>query len=193
MKNINKATLSTEDRKTFFRLFIPLLDFTNQKYEINEYLSEDLRMGRPDTQELKEVADVLWANPETIDEYIEATEKQFGLEEDDRRLLEGWRHPVSGRFILERHLSYGSVFIDTENTETMKVYLVKGLTEPWSEMLADFRPPILLRATLIPFGNCIISDGLVYPHNIIFGSGAKSDFKDFYMHAKQNGKIITSL
>ena len=192
MKNIIKATLSTEDRKTFFRLFIPLLDFTNQKYEINEYLSEDLRMGRPDTQELKEVADVLWENPETIDEYIEATEKQFGLEEADRRLLEGWRYPVSGRFILERHLSKGSIFIDAENTETMKVYLVKGLTEPWSEMLADFRPPILLRATLIPFGNCIISDGLVYPHNIIFGSGAKSDFKDLYMNAKQNGKIITS-
>ena len=192
MKNINKATLSPEDRKTFFRLFIPLLDFTNQKYEINEYLSEDLRMGRPDTQELKEVADVLWENPETIDEYIEATEKQFGLEEADRRLLEGWRYPVSGRFILERHLSKGSIFIDAENTETMKVYLVKGLTEPWSEMLADFRPPILLRATLIPFGNCIISDGLVYPHNIIFGSGAKSDFKDLYMNAKQNGKIITS-
>lgn len=192
MKNIIKATLSTEDRKTFFRLFIPLLDFTNQKYEINEYLSEDLRMGRPDTQELKEVADVLWANPETIDEYIEATEKQFGLEEADRRLLEGWRYPVSGRFILERHLSKGSIFIDAENTETMKVYLEKGLTEPWSDMLADFRPPILLQANLIPFGNCIISDGLVYPHNIIFGSGAKSDFKDLYMNAKQNGKIITS-
>ena len=61
------------------------------------------------------------------------------------------------------------------------------------EMLADYRPPILLQATLIPFGNCIISDGLVYPQNIIFGSGAGSDFKDFYMNAKQNGKIITSL
>lgn len=190
MNNTNKATLSPEDRKTFFRLFIPLLDFTNQKYEINEYLREALHMGRPDVQELKKVADVLWANPETIDEYIEATEKQFGLEEDDRRLLEGWRHPVSGRFILERHLSKGSVFIETES---LNVYLVKGLTDPWREMLADFKPPILLQANLIPFGNCIISDGLVYPQNIIFGSGAKSDFKDLYMSAKQNGKIITSL
>ena len=192
MSNTNKATLSPEDRKTFFRLFIPLLDFTNQKYEISECLIDDLRMGCPDKEDLKEVADVLWANTEAIDEYIEATEKQFGLEEQDRRLLESWRLPVSGRFILERHLSKGSVFIDAENTETMKVYLVKGLTEPWSDMLADFRPPILLQATLIPFGNCIISDGLVYPHNIIIGSGAKSDFKDFYINAKQNGKIITS-
>ena len=99
-------------------------------------------------------------------------------------------YPVSGRFILERHLSKGSVFIETES---LNVYLVKGLSNHWSEMLADFRPPILLKATLIPFGNCIISDGLVYPQNIIFGSGARSDFKDYYMHAKQNGKIITSL
>ena len=111
MSNTNKATLSPEDRKTFFRLFIPLLDFTNQKYEINAYLSEDMRRGHPDMQDLKEVAAVLWANPETIDEYIEAAEKQFGLEEQDRRLLESWRLPVSGRFILERHLSKGSVFI----------------------------------------------------------------------------------
>ncbi|SCX33802.1 hypothetical protein SAMN02910436_02969 [Ruminococcaceae bacterium P7] len=193
MSNTNKATLSLEERKTFFRLFIPLLDFTNQKYEINEYLSEDLRLGNPDTQDLKEVADILWANLETIDEYIEATEEQFGLDECERRLLESWREPITGRFILERHLAKGSVFIDTEDTEIMKVYLVKGLTEPWSEMLADFSPPIFLKATLIPFGNCIISDGLVYPHKIIFSSGARSDFKDFYMNAKQSGKIITSL
>ena len=190
MSNTNKATVTSEDSRTTYRLLIPMLEFKHQKYEINEYLSEDLRMGCPDMQELKEVADVLWANLETIDEYIEATEKQFGLEKQDHRLLESWRHPVSGRFILERHLAKGSIFIDTES---LNVYLVKGLTEPWSEMLADYRPPILLQATLIPFGNCIISDGLVYPQNIIFGSGAGSDFKDFYMNAKQNGKIITSL
>ena len=190
MGNTNKATLSMEDRKTFFRLFIPLLDFTNQKYEIDEYLSDDIRMGHPNTQVLKEVADVLWANPETIDEYIEATEEQFGIDECDRQLLESWRQPISGRFILERHLSKGSVFIDTK---TMKVYLVKGLTDSWNEMLADFKPPILLQANLIPFGNCIISDGLVYPQNIIFGTGARNDFKEFYLNAKQNGRIITSL
>lgn len=189
MSNTNKATLSPEDRKTFFRLFIPLLDFTNQKYEISECLIDDLRMGCPDKEDLKEVADVLWANPETIDEYIEAAEKQFGLEEDDRRLLESWRLPVSGRFILERHLAKGSIFLDTES---LNVYLVKGLTESWGEMLSNFTPPILLEATLIPFGDCIISDGLVNPHNIIFSSGARSDFKDFYINAKQNGKIITS-
>ena len=36
-----------------------------------------MRRGHPDMQDLKEVAAVLWANPETIDEYIEFTEKLF--------------------------------------------------------------------------------------------------------------------
>lgn len=190
MGNTSKTTLSPEDRMTFFRLFIPLLDFTNEKYEIYEYLREDLRMGCPDTQDLKEVADVLWANTETIDEYIEYLKERNMADDNDICILESWRHPVSGRFVLERHLAKGSIFLDTKS---VNVYLVKGLTESWEEMLCDFKPPILLEANLIPFGDCIISDGLVNPHNIIFSSGARNDFKEFYMNAKQNGKINTSL
>ena len=71
MSNVSKATLSAEDKRTFFRLFIPLLQFTNQKYEINEYLDEDLRSGHPYIEDLKEVADVLWQNTDTIDELNE--------------------------------------------------------------------------------------------------------------------------
>ena len=47
MSTANKAILSEEDRRLFFRLFIPLLQFTNHKFEINEYLDEDLRAGHP--------------------------------------------------------------------------------------------------------------------------------------------------
>ena len=188
MSNVSKATLSAEDKRTFFRLFIPLLQFTNQKYEINEYLDEDLRSGHPYIEDLKEVADVLWQNTDTIDEFIEANEDRLSAVE--RALLESWRHPVSGQFILERHLAKGSIFIESK---TGNVYLVKGLTDPWSVMFANRTPPILLDTTLIPFRDCIISDGLTMMHSIYFSTGACNDFKDVYMYAKQNGKIISSL
>ena len=188
MSNVSKATLSAEDRRTFFRLFIPLLQFTNQKFEINKYLDEDLRAGHPDLEDLKEVADVLWQNTDTIDEFIIANEERLSAVE--RTLLERWRHPVSGRFILERHLAKGSIFIESK---VGTVYSVKGLTDPWSVMFANMAPPILLDTTLIPFRDCIISDGLTMAHNIYFSTGARNDFKDVYMHAKQNGKIISSL
>ena len=188
MNNISKATLSAGDRKTFFRLFIPLLQFTNQKFEINEYLDEDLRAGHPDSEDLKEISDILWQNTDTIDEFIEANEDL--LEAEERSLLESWRHPISGRFILERHLAKGSIFIDPKDG---KVYLVKGLTETWRDMFANTPPPILLHTTLIPFDDCIISDGLTSVQNVYFGTEFRNDFKEFYMNAKQSGKIISSL
>ena len=188
MSNESKATLSAEDRRTFFRLFIPLLQFTNQKYEINEYLDEDLRAGHPDLEDLKEVADTLWRNIDTIDEFIDSNEDRLNAEE--RSLLESWRYPISGRFVLERHLAKGSIFLESK---VGNVYLVKGLTDPWSVMFADRTPPILLDTTLIPFRDCIISDGLTMVQNIYFSTGARNDFKDVYMNAKQNDKIISSL
>lgn len=188
MSNVSKATLSAEDKRTFFRLFIPLLQFTNQKYEINEYLDENLRSGHPYIEDLKEVSDVLWQNTDTIDEFIEANEDRLSAVE--RTLLERWRHPVSGQFIIERHLVKGSIFIESKEGN---VYLVKGLTDPWSVMFANRTPPILLDTTLIPFRDCIISDGLTMVQNIYFSTEARNNFKDVYMYAKQNGKIISSL
>ena len=100
--------------------------------------------GHPDTRELKKAADALWEDPGIINEFIAAVEEQADLEEDDRRILEGWRHPLTGFFVLERHLSRGSVFIDTE---TEKVYQVKGLTQTWGEMILYLKPPFPIKAT----------------------------------------------
>ena len=183
-------TLSPEDRKTFFRLFLPLLDFTNQTFKISEELDEQLRMGCPDICELKVLADVLWKNTEIIDEYVKALQEKDKLSVEDVDLLKSWRHPVSGRFLLERHHSQGSVFIDTNTSE---VYLVKGITDPWSVMLKQNPLPILMQATLIPFCDCIISDGLVAVENVSFGFGSRSDFRECYLNAKQTGRIVTSL
>ena len=188
MNNTNNAVLSAVDSRTFFRLFIPLLQFTNQKFEINEYLDEDLRAGHPDLEDLKENADILWQNTDTIDKFIEANEDL--LEAEERSLLESWRHPVTGRFILERHLAKGSIFIDPKDG---KAYLVKGLTDTWKEMFANNPPPILMSTSLIPFYDCIISDGLISVQNMYFGTESRNDFKEFYMNAKQSGKIISSL
>ena len=191
MNNLSTAILSPDDSRTFFRLFIPLLSFTNQKYELYECFDEDICSEHADYECLKEVADALWENPETIDEYIKATIEQFGeIDHEDRRLLESWRHPISGRFILERHLANGSVFIDLK---TGKVYLVKGLTETWRDMFANAPPPIALETTMIPFNDCIISDGLNSVLDVDFGTESLINCKVYYMKAKKNGKIISSL
>ena len=189
MKKENGATLSPEESRNFFRLFLPLLQAVNYNYEISDTLEEQLRAGRPSMQDLMAVANALWEDTGILDEYIKAVSEQGRLPEEDRLVLEGWKHPVSATFVLERHLSKGSIFIDPE---TGKVYLVKGLTQKWSEMFPWANPPIVLEATLIPFCGCIISDGLVAPLRVSLGPGYRESFKQLYLEAKQSGEIITS-
>lgn len=185
----NKATLRPEERATFFRLFLPLLDYVNQAYEISEVLGEQIRKGHPDIRKLGKVAGVLWANVERIDDFIAAVQEQGEIDSEDQRLLESWKRPLTRKFVLERHLTRGSVFIDSKSE---KVYLVKGLTDPWKELLWDVPIPCAIKATLLPFRDCIISDGLVAPYPISFGAGYREVFRQIYMKAKQEGTIKTA-
>lgn len=92
--------------------------------------------------------------------------------------------------MLERHLKKGSVFI---SIDTEEVYMVNGILSSWEEMFDDRPLPILLQATLIPFKDTIITDGLVTPFDVRFGRGYSSDFKEIYRNAKQNKTIHFSL
>lgn len=104
------------------------------------------------------------------------------------QIVAGWKRCRPGRYILERHLKKGSVFISAEDKA---VYMVKGLFSTWEEMLG--KGPVLLDAVLIPFRDSIISDGLVMPYRIYFGRGAAEGFKEEYMNAKRNQTIHFSL
>ena len=195
LENKKKETVRTpageilpeEDGRLFFSLWRPLLDFVNAARKINSLT--DLASGKPaDASAVKEISDSLWNDPSVIDAYIE--EKGMNLRGEERQILSGWKHPVRGRFILERHLKNGSVFISAEGD---KIYLVRGITTAWEEMFA-YRPlPILLDATLIPFRDVIITDGLVMPMSVLIGSGMAKGFKEQYMTAKRRGEIIASL
>ena len=77
----------------------------NTNYEISDTLEEPLRAGRPSMKDLKTTANALWEDTGILDEYIRAVSEQRGLSEEDRLILEGWKHPVSATFVLERHLS----------------------------------------------------------------------------------------
>ena len=73
-----------------------------------------------DLHAAKEIADRLWGNTELIDEYL-AEEK---LPEEHKNIILGWKKRISGKFIVERHLKKGTIFIQAENNE---VYLVSGI------------------------------------------------------------------
>ena len=163
-------TLTPNDAKLFYELWIPLLDFVNSTYRVNPNLGKMEKAENLNIQEVRVVADFLWSHPEVIDRYVDSA----NLPSEHREIVAGWKRFVSGEFILERHLKRGSVFISLKDEQ---VYMVNGILSSWEDMIPYAALPILLRATLIPFRDKIIYDSIVTCNNVIIGHGYAETFK----------------
>ena len=176
--------LEKQDAELFYQLWFPLLNFVNQKYQIRPQLKRIDRRETIDVSDAMAIASYLWAHTGIIDEYLSSTE----LPEEHVQIIAGWKQCKPGKYIVERHLKSGSVFISEKD---QKVYMVKGLFSTWEEMLG--KGPVLLNAVLLPFRDSIISDGLVVPYPVHFGSGIREAFKEIYRNAKADNTIAFSL
>ncbi len=148
--------LEQQDAELVYQLWIPLLNFVDQKYEICPQLGTFDSGHNFDISAAKKIAGYLWAHTEIIDEYLSET----NLPEEQAQIITGWKRCRSGKHIVERHLKKGPVFISEEE---QKVYMVKGLFSTWEEMLG--KGPVLLDAVLLPFRDSIITDGLLPAHS----------------------------
>ena len=175
--------LSDEDAKLFYRLWLPLLDYVNEKRGINSNLRDISLSEHLNPIEVKEIADVLWEDVSLIDEYLSGRQDIVG---DDREIISGWKRCVRGQFILERILKNGAILISLENDS---VYQVSGIISSWKEMFGYAHLPLMIQAALIPFRDIIISDGLIQTYNVMIGRNLAGTYKDTYMYAKKSGWI----
>ena len=180
-------TLSQEDGQLYYKLWLPLLDYVNKKYRINSKMKSIATAKSLNPADVKEVANKLWSEVTVIDDYLKENED---LSEEHKEIVRSWKRRIQGKFLMERHLKKGTIFISMENEE---VYQVSGIISSWEELFFGAPMPLMMEATFIPFRDVIISDGLVLPYNILIGGGMKRMFKDVYMSAKKSGKIHRTL
>lgn len=181
-------TITNDEAKYFYDLWIPLLDFVNRKYKlIPDLYGMNSPIGLPISQ-VAIIANKLWDNTSIIDEYIAAS---ACLSEKDISQLKKWKnHSFHDKFIIDRHLKNGSIFI---SLQTEKVYLVKGLYSSIKEMLSNLPMPQVVEATIIPLNDEIIHDGIMMPYGVTLGRGMSDQSKEIYLSAKSNNSIIKTL
>ena len=180
--------LSSEKVEKFYNLWLPLVSYANNEGKLSPklpMLSFGMNIKPAD---VLPTAEYIWDNIDVIDRYIDAGKDK--LSDEDIDILCDWKQFVRSRFIVERHLKKGSIFIDAENGE---VYQVSGLQSSWEETLSFTSLPVMIETTLLPFDGIIVTDGLLMASNICFGASYKRSFKEHYMLMKQNGKIHKSL
>lgn len=183
----NNMKLSDKDGELFYKLWLPLLDYVNEKCKVNVALKDMANSNCLDPGEVKKVANVLWDDVSLIDSYL--NERAMDMPVVLVEIIVGWKRRIQGRFIMERHLKNGTIFVSDDN----KVYQVQGIISSWKEMFMHAPMPLLMEATFIPFRDVIISDGLVMPYNIVLDGNIAEQFKNIYMDAKKNGNLIKSL
>jgi len=179
--------LSQEDTDLFYKLM----------WGVQFYLNQQLHI-RPDIHSVQEYAslpmsdkaaarDALWKNPKLIDAYLDLNPDHLDAEKQE--IIRKWKQFIADSFYIFRFLKNYTIVIGNHS----QVYGVLGLNSSVADLFIGRPLPIFVEAVLLPFKGQIIYDGLLRPHNILFGSGIRSDLNETYMAAKQNGRIITTL
>jgi hypothetical protein len=177
--------LKPEEAEQFYRIWWPLLSYVNQKRQIvDDWPIDPLKTGVKFAQAIK-VREVLWTDSTLREQFIE--ENPSHLSTEDLEILAQWTHPVRGNFTVLRHLKKYSIFLG----QGQKAYGVVGLLSTLEELLPH--APAYVTATLLPFKDRIIYDGLLTAPNIMLGSGIRSRLNDEYQNAQESFGLITSL
>ena len=187
LKNSGKS-LSADDLQLFFRLLYSLANSVNRKLKIHEGVSFEYGKEIEDITVLRDILKRVWEDPSLIDEYL--LENGGNHSEEESRIIAGWKGAIHDRFILERHLKNGSIFI---SYQAENVYLVKGLASSWDDLFAAYPMPMMLETTLLPFRDIVVTDGIFNLFRIHFGAGIAKDYKDTYMTAKRKGEVMDEI
>lgn len=178
--------LSENDARLFYRLMWPLQFFVNQRLQLLPNCPTEEAYQKLTAEQKLKVREALYKNIELIDEFMK--ENPAGLNAEELKIVQSWRRFVAGEFFIERYLAKHAIFIKDQT-----VYAVVGLFDPFDIIIGREQPPAYVKAVLLPFKGRIITDGLLQPRQILFGSGITSDLREIYLLAKQNHRIVESL
>lgn len=173
----------------FYRLHGSLLAYANRQLKVLPQKVTPALIHRQPIQQVVELRDACYGEPELLEQYLAANPDH--LPADEMALIASWRHRITGDFYIVRHLKAYAVFLSAE--EHPHLYGVLGLYDPLKVIMNDAPLPIWVNATLLPFRDRIIYDGILRPYSIFFGSGFRSSISATFSRLKEREGIIEGL
>lgn len=178
--------LSANEVNEFFGIWLPLLGYVNKKANLYQELPDALTEEEMVPRIVGKIAEKLWADVSLIDRYLAENDRLAG---EERELIRSWKRARTDNFIYERQLREGAVFINQDR----EVYIVKGTSLPFNVMFGGRSLPMALTATLLPFRDVVITDGIIGLMNISYGKNMKREFRDIYNDAVKQNRLIRRL
>lgn len=178
-------TLGEKEGARFHRLFDPLLSYayanTTGRSLVENYENKEKFIG-----DLKKASQILYTHPVLIRNYIHENKK---LSSKDRRTLRGFNKAVIDCFAFAAFTEEGGILIQRNGN----VYLVKGILSSWEDLLKECTIPLVVETAILPFNDCIITDGLIDRLDIAYKPQEKEIIEKAYHTAEKENKIIRRL
>jgi hypothetical protein len=181
--------LSTEDTKLFYKLHWSLLAYANQHLKIMPPVASFEEVGKRPIEQVAQLRNALHDNLDLLERFL--AENPAGFSPQELAIVASWRHCVRGDFYILRFLKPYAVFLSGK--EPLHLYGVLGLFDPIEKVTQGAPLPVLVKATLLPFRERIIYDGIMSFYSIFFGGGIRGDLNETYSRLKEREGIIEQL
>lgn len=177
--------LPPEDAALFYRAWGALLTWVNDQRNIVPRFPRPMPDRPIEASLANQIRKVIWAEDALREQFLSEGAADLGGEERD--LIASWKHRVSGKFIVFKHLQKHSIFMGTD------VYAVLGIYTPLAALIPFL--PMFVEAVLIPVRDVIITDSFLESPQIqiSFGAGARRTFQAQYSAARTTSQIRTAL
>ena len=152
-KQIN-ACLSPKDADLFYKIYFALLEYTNNKYNINTSLKKIYKAKHINPNDLTDIIDKLWDEKEQIiTSFIK--ENPYKFNKSELIIVEDFKRGIRNVYVIARFLKNYTVV-----TSDDAVYMIKGVNDNIDNIIFYTDLPFMCKTTLIPFKNFIIYDGI---------------------------------
>ena len=152
--------LTYEQADRFYTLINALLGYANERFEVVRELPLPI-VDLESQSKAALVAETLWDSVGIIDDFVR--ENPFDL---PKRFLDtalAWKDALTGSFVFMGHEGGRALLMGDED-----VFAVAGIQLEPSELLDEW--PDVVRATLLPFDDLIVYDGMLNVLGIEFNS-----------------------
>lgn len=181
-----KAQLSLVECRLFYETWYGLMGFVNERKNVIKAKIRPQYPNPVNDMMVHKVREVMWENPELIDEYISETE----LPQEKIDILKLWRtNHKKGMFLLFEYQPEYAVAIASDEKGEDRLYGIKGISNSIANTLQRDLP-VMFQTVLLPFMGKIIYDSFLSTMSIGFGAGVRASFRETYDKAKKHGIII---
>jgi len=181
--------LSAEEIQLFYKLRFALLAYVNRHLNVIPHVTTAGQIGRQPVEQVAGLRNALLAHPELLERFVAENLEQ--LPEQELAIVASWRYHLTGDFYIIRYLKSYTVFMNAKGEGHL--YGVLGLMDPLEVVLGGVPLPIMVTATLLPFGDRIIYDGILMPYRIAFGGSIRASLSQEYSRLKEREGIIEQL